>query len=246
MNNLNYQGKNNTINPPDFTGPRTPTSITMRGSKTHLLESNNAGTAPFWVFGSELVGDANIHITSSGSNILFMSSSNMNEAYGDSYKQGTLPYTTGSSEFFPGGTEPAGTTIGETFSPLRLEVNDEIRFANNESYSYKIVNVTPPSENIMGDGIGRLKIELDRKLPFVKAVLVNNEVNSSLNKDFFLVRRYIDNINTIYLDSSFPYGKLPTVTNSPGILFPDFPTEYLQNSASAIVTDLISKGVIES
>ena len=246
MHNSNGQGKNNIINPPTFTGPRTPTTITMRGSKTHLLESNNSGSAPFWVFGSELVGDATIPITTSGSNILFMSSSNMNEAYGDSYKQSALPYTIGDSEFFPGGTEPTGTTIGETFGPLRLEVNDEIRFANNESYSYKIVNVTPPSKNIMGDDVGRLKIELDRKLPFVHFHSQTNLADASLNKDFFLVRRYIDNINTIYLDSSFPYGKLPTITNSPGILFPDFPTEYLQNSASAIVTDLIDKGVIES
>jgi hypothetical protein len=33
---------------------------------------------------------------------------------------------------------------------------------------------------------------------------------------------------------------------TPGILYPDFPTEYLIQSASVIVNDLISKGVIES
>jgi hypothetical protein len=34
--------------------------------------------------------------------------------------------------------------------------------------------------------------------------------------------------------------------STPGILYPDFPTEYLIQSASIIVNDLISKGVIES
>ena len=33
---------------------------------------------------------------------------------------------------------------------------------------------------------------------------------------------------------------------TPGILYPDFPTEYLIQSASVIVNDLISKGIIES
>ena len=36
------------------------------------------------------------------------------------------------------------------------------------------------------------------------------------------------------------------LATTPGILFPDFPTEYLTKSASMIVNDLISKGVIES
>jgi hypothetical protein len=36
------------------------------------------------------------------------------------------------------------------------------------------------------------------------------------------------------------------IAETPGILYPDFPTEYLVQSASAIVNDLISKGIIES
>ncbi len=36
------------------------------------------------------------------------------------------------------------------------------------------------------------------------------------------------------------------ITNTPGILYPDFPTEYLIQSASMIVNDLITKGIIES
>ena len=36
------------------------------------------------------------------------------------------------------------------------------------------------------------------------------------------------------------------LASTPGILFPDFPTEYLIQSASSIVNDLISKGIIDS
>ena len=38
---------------------------------------------------------------------------------------------------------------------------------------------------------------------------------------------------------------LATAT-TPGILYPDYPTTYLIESASIIVNDLISKGIIES
>jgi hypothetical protein len=235
--NTNREGENNTFIPDSYPGTINPVSITLQGSKSHLLAGDNTGSAPFWVFGSELAGFANIGIGISGSNILFMSSSNINEAYGDSYRQGTLDYTPGASELFPGGSEPADTSIGDVYSTIKLEIGDEIRFGNNENYSYKIIKVTPPPQNIMGDGIGRLKIELDKPLPYQIG-------DAALNKDFFLVRRYIDNINTLYLDIPFPYGTLPTGSNSPGILYPDFPTKYLQNSASVIVNDLTSKGII--
>ena len=238
--NTNGEGGNNTFIPDSYPGPKNPVSITLQGSKSHLLAGDNTGSAPFWVFGSELTTPISKSI--SGSNILFMSSSNINEAYGDSYKQGTLDYTPGVSELFPGGEEPTDTSIGDVYSTIKLEIGDEIRFGNNENYSYKIVKVTPPSQNIMGDGIGRLKIELDKSLPY--QVPASGQSVETLNKDFFLIRRYIDNINTLYLDVPFPYGTLPTGSNSPGILYPDFPTKYLQNSASVIINDLISKGII--
>ena len=41
------------------------------------------------------------------------------------------------------------------------------------------------------------------------------------------------------------YSDLETLS-TPGILYPDFPTEYLIQSASLIVNTLISKGIIES
>jgi hypothetical protein len=133
----------------------------------------------------------------------------------------------------------------------------------------------PQANNRTPDGKNRLKIKLDRP------------VDTSINKDFFLVRRAIVNPNSLYLDQPFPYNSLASasistitfgpgssgsfaltgsqslpsgsdngsytgslssleIAETPGILYPDFPTDYLVQSASIIVNDLISKGIIES
>jgi len=160
-----------------------------------------------------------------------MSSSNMNEAYGTEYYQGDLPYTPGPSPYFPGGTEPIDTQFDRIENPLEIQPGDQIRFANNENYSYIILNVTPPQENII-NGVGRIKIVLDRNVP------------GDVNKDFFLVRRNIPDANSIYVGTIFPYLNPPSASSSPGILFPEYPAVELEASASSIVTNLISKGVI--
>jgi len=136
-----------------------------------------------------------------------------------------------------------------------------------------IKEVFPPqNNNATFDRKNRLKVKVDKP------------VDTSINKDFFLVRRSIVNPNSLFLDLPFPYEALasssisqtiqPTsslaltgnfftpdasedgfytaslssleVARTPGILYPDFPTDYLVKSASMIVNDLISKGVIES
>ena len=169
-----------------------------------------------------------------------MSSSNVNEAYGVNYYQGQLPYSPGPSEYFPGGQEPADTSFDPIVYPLTFEVGDEIRFANNENYTYNIQEVFKPSQNIEAGGIGRIKI------------LLGSPVPGDVNKDFFLIRRNVPNANSVYLNGLFPYGNLPSgsviggATTTPGILYPDFPTEYLENSASILVNELISKGIITS
>ena len=200
----------------------------------------------------------------------------MNEAYGTSFYQGDLPYYPGRSSYFPGNVEPVGTNFDKISNPLLLEEGDEIRFSNNENFTYKILKVHPPQENIESGGasVSRLKIELDKKVPL------------GVNKDFFLVRRYITNPNSLYLNSPFPYetlasasiskgitavgasssfaltgSQLPGVgpdgsytasfsnlelSTTPGILYPDFPTEFLVQSASIIVNDLITRRIIQS
>ena len=256
--------------PISYTGAYTPTTLTGIGVKDYLLASANSASAPYWQF------------SGSSQTIIEMSSSNFNEAYGTSYYQGDLPYNPGFSEYFPGNVEPVGTNFDEITLPLEIKENDEIRFGNNENFTYRVLEVFSPSENISyaldaggnSIGIGKVKLRLSGRIP------------SSVNKDFFVVRRTIPSPNSLYLDTPFPYGiltsgsisKVSTNTGSnnfgnsgsflknfdavtgnytasvsiiesdttPGILYPDFPTEYLLESASMIVNDLITKRIIES
>jgi hypothetical protein len=257
--------------PNTYTGAMTPTIIRVQGAADYLLDEANKAQAPFWVY----TGSS----ANSGSNFLVMSSSNMNEAYGTSFRQGEIAYIPGSSQYFPGGIEPVGTNFGRIEDPLELQEGDEIRFGNNESFTYTITEVFAPSENISSSGapgadnlVGQLKIRLDGVVP------------TTVNKDFFLVRRPKVSANNLLLDYPFPYGVLASasiseglvvgtgsfaltgsgalnnpnadgytgsfseleIATTPGILYPSFPTEYLVQSASIIVNELISKGIIES
>jgi len=215
--------------PEGYEGKKLPTKITNFGSKSHLLSGDNTGSAPFWVFTGSAGGGNDIL----DQRILIMSSSNINEAYGGSHYQGELNYEVGPSEYHPGGEEPEGTRFDTIIYPINFEEGDEIRFGNNENYTYKIKKITPPQQNIESDGKGRLKIELDKEVP------------TSINKDFFLVRRYIDNANSILLGLTYPYSNPPKESSTSGLLFPEFPVISLQENASEIITNLIGKGVIK-
>ena len=256
--------------PNAYDGLYTPAMINGAGALDYKLEEANQAAAPFWVFSGSTGASANTFIE--------MESSNFNEAYGTGFYQGNLPYIPGFSEYFPGNVEPKTTSFDPIEHTLQFEEGDEIRFGNNESYTYIIKEVFAPSENINSSGDARVKLRLDKP------------VDTSINKDFFLVRRTEANAQSLYLDSVFPYGILssasistvikstgsanPFALNStsslgsfpsadgeglytasvsdveafttPGILYPDFPTEYLLDNASTIVNDLISKGIIEA
>lgn len=250
--------------PLGYGGAYTAVNIQGQGAYDHLLAEANTAQAPFWVFTGSAGGASTIHDPS----ILVMSSSNMNEAYGTTFHQGEVEYFPGPSDYFPGGVEPKTTNFDPIQYTIELKEGDEIRFANNENFTYRVIEVFAPSENVES-GTARLKVKLDRP------------VDTSVNKDFFLVRRPIVNPNSLYLDTPFPYATLSSasistgivntgsanfgltgnidengnytasfsdleIASTPGILYPDFPTEYLVQSASIIVNDLISKGIIES
>lgn len=206
-----------------------PTKIKLVGSLDHLIAGDNKAQSPFWVY-SGSAGGLNAVLDSS---ILVMSSSNMNDAYGTDFYQGEIPYVPGTSEYFPGGFEPSGSQFDNIVYPLALQAGDEIRFINNENYTYKIKEVISPKDNIEGDGEGRLKILLDGNVP------------TSINKNFFLVRRYVDNANSVLIDTPFPYSNPPLEISTPGIIFPEYPVISLQANASKIITDLVGKGVIK-
>ena len=263
--------------PTTYEGAMTSVKLQGQGASDWLLENANKAQAPFWVYTGS-AGNYTSENNSVSQSILVMSSSNMNEAYGTGFKQGYIEYVPGPSDYFPGGVEPAGTNFEQINLPLEIQEGDEIRFGNNENFTYVVKEVFAPQENIeksttYASGQARLKIRVDGSIPL------------SVNKDFFLVRRPITNPNSLYLDAPFPYSALASASISqgllsgsdtqfaqsgssigrtgsghqytgsfssielattPGILYPDYPTEYLINSASVIVNDLISKGIIEA
>jgi hypothetical protein len=256
--------------PQNYPGEYTPTKIQGAGTLDHLLAEANQAEAPFWQFSGSY--DETIPGYTFDYSFIEMSSSNFNEAYGTGYYQGDLPYIPGTSQYFPGNVEPKTTAFDPIENPLEFQENDEIRFGNNENFTYRVLEVFAPQENVSSSAEGdfaKVKLKLDKP------------VDTSINKDFFLVRRKVVNPNSLYLDTPFPYGILSSgsisqvimntgsnsfalsgsvdanglytasisnleLATTPGILFPDFPTEYLTKSASMIVNDLISKGVIES
>lgn len=72
----------------------------------------------------------------------------------------------------------------------------------------------------------------------------------TLNKNNFIIRRYIPNANSVIIDAEFPFpltqssGATGNNGNASGIMFPDFPATNLQASSSTIITNLVSKGII--
>jgi hypothetical protein len=211
----------NLLFPTEYDGPIFPVKISTIGERTTLLAGDNTGSAPFWVYSG-----------SGNNNILVMSSSNINEAYGGNFYQGPIPYVPGPSEYFDSGTEPSGTQFPKITSPIEFFPGDEIRFGNNENYTYTIQSITSPQNNIEG-GKGKIKIVLDSEVP------------ESINKDFFLIRRYVPKASSFIINAPFPYSAESSGSEANGIILPTYPTEYIKNSGSLIVTDLISKGVIK-
>lgn len=147
------------------------------------LSSNVDGAlnAPYWDY------------YNGNQDILELQSPNGNVTYGGEYYQKYLPYTASVNSQFPGGYEPIDSSIPAFNIPWVLYEGDEIRFQNSEALVYKITEVIPPENS--GD---KLRIKL------------SDVVSATVNKDFFLIRRYIPSNNTILMSTLFPYGSLKT------------------------------------
>ena len=166
-------------------------NVDLFGQRSQQVTADNALNGPYWVFTGSAGGATNVN----AANILQLSSSNGNSSYDNGYYMGYLPYTASENPRFPGGIEPLDTDIPSYNIPWSLQINDEIRFENNEAQTYKIIDIVTPSQAL--DGF--LTITLDR------------DVDLSVQKDFFLIRRYQFSPNTLISDNLFPYGGLKTV-----------------------------------
>ena len=167
-----------------YNGPYiTSRVVSENGVSTQI---DGALNAPYWTFSQSAGNDVRDHIQ--------LSSSNGNASYGGEYYQQYIPYTASENPQFPGGLEPADTSIPAYNIPWTVEVGDEIKFQNSEAQVYTVQAVKAPQDT----ADGKLVLTLDREVP------------ASLNKDFFILRRYRYSPNTVILNSLFPYGGLKT------------------------------------
>ncbi len=188
------------------------TTIKIIGTMTGQSSVDNALNSPFWYFPfTDITGSALADPTT-GLDIIQLTGSNGNSLYGNSIQK-TLPYTAASSSYFPGNLEPEDTTWPQQRLGFNVQIGDEIRFENNESETYKIIKVTSPQENESltsqsGNGKYELRLQVDRP------------ITPSVNLNFFLLRRYVDDASTILIDTDFPYPGVGSETTefviSPG------------------------------
>lgn len=166
-------------------------------------------------------------------NKLTLESIGGNWYYDKDLYQAQIPYSASYSSRFIGGVEPNDTQFPQVNDPWSLIEGDEIRFENDETKLYNITNIawdTSISPN-------KLLITVDKDIP------------TTVNLNFFLIRRYKENKNNITINKTFPYSNqflssysAPTTT---GFIFPKYPVDKIAKNPDKIIRDLIDKKIIE-
>lgn len=212
-------------------------------------QNANGAPGPYW------------RRVSGTTDMLYMSSSILNQAYGifdengnntngQYYVQAKLDYTPNSSPDFPSTIEPSFAEFDPISDPWSLQVGDEIRFQNNENLVYTITStngrqaIEPPTDpysiNPETDGL-RIVVSPPFEYTGSDSRIITNEPT---NLDFFVVRRYKENRNFIILDQQKPYGFPVSASTSPGILLPEHRIEKYDRNPDEVLKDLIEKRII--
>jgi hypothetical protein len=145
---------------------------------------DNALNVPYWDFPAPTTLDQ-----------IELQSPNGNTLYGSSYQK-TIAYSASDSTYFPGNKEPFDTTWPQQREPFNIQIGDEIRFENRESAFFTVTEVVAPQDTANF----KLRLTLDR------------EISPSINKDFFLIRRYVRDTSILLINSEFPYPGTPGPT----------------------------------
>ena len=212
-------------------------------------QNQNGALGPYW------------RRVSNTSDMLFMSSSILNQAYGifdengnntngQYYVQAKLDYVGNSNINFPNTREPEFIEFDPVQDPWSLKVGDEIRFENREDLVYTITSVNgrqaiePPTNPESTDPENEgLRIIVSPPFEFTGSNGTINTVEPT-NFDFFVVRRYKENKNFIILDQQKPYGFPVSQSSSPGILLPEHRIEKYDRNPDEVLKDLIEKRII--
>ena len=145
-------------------------------------------------------------VDSSNRTIITSSFSQINQAYG-LLKQKLTPLS----------------QLDETQQLFTVKSGDEIKFENQESKVFTVVNVIPPNEAINGE----LSVELDK------------EVSSAIDTQIFLIRRFASDGSSIIFNQRKPPGP-----SGPAFIKPRFVTEDLNKDVDQFIQELKSKNLL--
>lgn len=104
-----------------------------------------------------------------------------------------------------------------------VEPGDQFRFQNDESKVYNVINVITPDQ----EPEGKIKVFLDR------------DVSTSVNKDYFLIRRFVKDGSYIIFDENKPAG-----ASGAAFIKPRFTTDILNKDVDQFIQDLKSKNLL--
>ena len=213
----------------------------------------NSAKGPFW---RRYPIDGN-PVNEFTNDMLYMSSSLLNQTYGLPYYQAKLPYIGDINTDFPLTVEPGFIEFDPVVDPWKLEEGDEIRFENNEKLTYKIISI----DDLEGKDLESENINDKLRVTVFPPFSANLTPS---NFDFFVVRRYKDNKNFIILDQQMPYGIISTgkgevafsgedasvgiepvnPSSAPGLLLPQHRVEVFNKNPDLVLKDLIEKRII--
>ena len=136
---------------------------------------------------------------------------------------------------FVGGREPNFLQFQPVKNDWEVFPGDEIRFENDEDQVYKVIEVLPPltQPQIGDEEIGRLKL------------ILNKPIDPSVNLDFFLIRRYIQDEGNIIIDFPKPYGIPVEANTATGLMFPQYPVKELSTNPDEVLKNLLEQKLIE-
>ena len=113
--------------------------------------------------------------------------------------------------------------FNETSFLFTIEPGDQFRFQDDESKVYEVIRTTPPSLDPNGNTI----------------VFLNKEVSTSVDKNYFLIRRFVEDGSYIIFDENKPAG-----ASGAAFIKPRFTTKALDKDIDQFIQDLKSKNLL--
>ena len=107
--------------------------------------------------------------------------------------------------------------FNETSFLFTIEPGDQFRFQDDESKVYDVIRTTSPNSDPNGSTV----------------VFLNKEVSTSVNKDYFLIRRFVADGSYIIFDENKPSG-----ASGAAFIKPRFTTEALDKDVDQFIQDL--------